>query len=381
MGCRHPAAPPSPASAGTGSWARPGWPSTRGTATTCSRRASCPSRATARWSAARQTAWCAWRPSRRAAAALRWRRGAWPATGAAPTSWRWSRAARTASCPAAKVGGAGGWRAAWPARQVPQRSPCPHIHHSRLPLPPRLPPAAPADGEVRHFDLRQPAGAARRLLACRTQHGRLELNSVHCCPRSHQFCVAGGDPFVRCVGAAGRVHTGRGGGRGPRGPAGTCSMEGSPTKQACPHPRRVYDLRRVRPAGDIRAEPVRACTSKAGKGGRGGGARATSFVGTSSLERCAEAPHFPFAPRPSAPLRPCTLGGCAGAAAGALAPANAPLPAHHHLRCVRPAGPGAGLVQRRKHLPVLSRGPSSARGRGAERCGSQPTQASPSCGS
>lgn len=55
----------------------------------------------------------------------------------------------------------------------------------------------PADGEVRHFDLREPGGGARRLLACRSNRGRLELNSVHCRPGSTQFCVAGGDPFVR----------------------------------------------------------------------------------------------------------------------------------------------------------------------------------------
>lgn len=53
------------------------------------------------------------------------------------------------------------------------------------------------DGEVRHFDLREPGAANRRLLACRTQRGRLELNSVHCRPGSTQFCVAGGDAFVR----------------------------------------------------------------------------------------------------------------------------------------------------------------------------------------
>ncbi len=57
----------------------------------------------------------------------------------------------------------------------------------------------PADGEVRHFDLREPGGGARRLLACRSGRGRLELNSVHCRPGSTQFCVAGGDPFVRCA--------------------------------------------------------------------------------------------------------------------------------------------------------------------------------------
>ena len=59
-----------------------------------------------------------------------------------------------------------------------------------------------ADGEVRHFDLREPDAGARRLLACRNLHGRLELNSVHCQPGSSspQFCVAGGDAFVRWVG-------------------------------------------------------------------------------------------------------------------------------------------------------------------------------------
>ncbi|KAL4458237.1 hypothetical protein ABPG75_013102 [Micractinium tetrahymenae] len=53
------------------------------------------------------------------------------------------------------------------------------------------------DGEVRHFDLREPAAGHRRLLGCRTQRGRLELNSVHCHAGSTQFCVAGGDSFVR----------------------------------------------------------------------------------------------------------------------------------------------------------------------------------------
>ncbi|EFN54263.1 hypothetical protein CHLNCDRAFT_135819 [Chlorella variabilis] len=71
------------------------------------------------------------------------------------------------------------------------------------------------DGEVRHFDLRHPAAANRRLLACRTQRGRLELNSVHCRLGTTQFCVAGGDPFVR-----------------------------------------IFDLRRVAPSGDPLAEPL-----------------------------------------------------------------------------------------------------------------------------
>ncbi|KAI3435675.1 hypothetical protein D9Q98_001733 [Chlorella vulgaris] len=77
------------------------------------------------------------------------------------------------------------------------------------------------DGDVRAFDLRQPAAANRRLLACRTQHGRLELNTVHCHPGSTQFCVAGGDPVVR-----------------------------------------VYDLRRVPPSGDPVAEPLRRLTPR-----------------------------------------------------------------------------------------------------------------------
>lgn len=56
------------------------------------------------------------------------------------------------------------------------------------------------DGEVRHFDLREPGGGSRRLLACRTTRGRLELNSVHCRPGA---CAGTGAPapparLLRC---------------------------------------------------------------------------------------------------------------------------------------------------------------------------------------
>ena len=90
--------------------------------------------------------------------------------------------------------------------------------HTGCPRQQRLPDAArPADGEVRHFDLREPAAACRRLLACRSTRGRLELNSVHARPHTSQFCVGGGDAFVR-----------------------------------------LYDLRRVPPSDTPTAQPVRA---------------------------------------------------------------------------------------------------------------------------
>ena len=60
------------------------------------------------------------------------------------------------------------------------------------------------DGEVRHYDLRQPAAGNRRLLVVHgCQVGRpVELNSIDCSALdTHQFCLGGGDEvrwLARC---------------------------------------------------------------------------------------------------------------------------------------------------------------------------------------
>lgn len=161
------------------------------------------------------------------------------------------------------------------------------------------PPLCPADGEVRHFDLREAGN--RRLLACRTQRGSLELNSVHCRPGTTQFCVAGGDPFVR-----------------------------------------VYDLRRLPPSSDPIAQSVRqlAGAAECCRPALSAGLSLSGLLLTARLKAPGKHPSpcstLPL-PHPTPPKK--------GAPPGAMALAQPALSGHHHLCRVWPGGRGAGHIQ------------------------------------
>lgn len=187
------------------------------------------------------------------------------------------------------------------------------------------------DGEVRHFDLREPSAGQRRLLICTNSRGYpIELNSVHWHPSRPQFCVGGGDVYCRVYDV-----------RRPQGVTPVRRLAPAPLRAArggrfgtCHITCAVYSERS--PAADILVTYNDECMylfaaeERRGMGGAGAGSRQHAGHGASKRTRSSD--DAPAAEQRRAVRR--QSGGGDDAAAGRVAPAStaAALAAAEHVR-------------------------------------------------